>query len=250
MQLYIGFAALSVVALAIIGCVALLCCLTIVRAKRFKFVRNDWTQSKRLLKTGVNLVMPWESAVEVMLPSEGNKRAVWRDFDDNNGRIRYDPAPYMAMTREKTEVAIDLWIEYALVDISAVADRPDLNYANILDDAVRAKTLELVAAISLDDLTPVALMAKFEAVKWTPNGGLVVQHVGVQRIEFDAAMQDLLRAKAVGATSTAALGHVARVGFNQAVGQNRNAHLFVDTAAAEPLLGRGTRLRSRATASQ
>ncbi len=73
-------------------------------------------------------------------------------------------------------------------------------------------------------LNAVELAKRFGQVKWEPLNGLTIRHVGVQSIRFDSQMQEMLRGQSAGLSATEAAEHVERM----ALGQNRNASVFVD----------------------
>jgi hypothetical protein len=210
-------------ATALVGSIAACCMGRIVSAKHEGMVRNTLTQQTRKLATGMNLVLPWETTIELRLPfGGGNMR--FSEFPTNtNMYYRYDPAPYAVLTADQVEASIDLWINYSLTDLAYAADY-QANFLMLLDDAVRAEAQELVSNMARTKLNAVELAKRFAQVKWEPLNGLTIRRVGVQSIHFDPQMQEMLRGQSAGLSATEAAEHVERM----ALGQNHNASVIVD----------------------
>ncbi len=217
-----------VLALFSAGLCALGLCVYIVPAGRQRFVRNSWTQRKRTIQQGVNIVWPWEATIVMTLPVGPDPKVVFDSLPaDAQTTWTYDPPPYNASTKDQVDAAIDIWIEYMIVNPDAVSNVPNADFARSLENDVLANMQEIVAQLNRKDLQAGTLRRRFAAIEWVAKGGLKITRVDIQRIQFDDATQELLRAQSMGLSAADALTHVERTGFNSAIRTSRNTSMIV-----------------------
>jgi regulator of protease activity HflC (stomatin/prohibitin superfamily) len=213
---------------AAIALVLVLSLRRLVPAKHVVHVRNPYTQSRRALQPGFNLTWPWEEYIAPKLPI-GEDDACPMDKINPAAILRYDPEPYSVMTKDAVNAEIDLFVEYAIMNMDTILDTPDADYGMIIDDAARQMTVRLASQFKAADLTAVSLGDQFEKTTWPSAYGLQIKRVGVQHVTFDPAMQEMLRAVALGATPEQVLEHSSRRGLSDALRANKNASVFLGT---------------------
>ncbi len=194
-------------------------CFTIISAGHFAVVRHMFNQQTRRLGQGFNFVRPWEQWVVFKLPTA----ATVNDYRElrTGLPLRYDPEPYEVNTKDQIVVEVDLWIDYTVENLDALTMLPTADYKSWLDDRVREKTLEIVGETPRKQLNVRSLAAKFAAVEWPAGNALKITRVGVQAVDFDERMQEILRAESIGLRPHEAVAHVERMGLNNAVREGR-----------------------------
>jgi hypothetical protein len=210
----------------------------VVPSKRLRLLSNDLMGTKRVISGGFQLIPPWESTVEVQLPS-GHGLSYFKDFLPG-AHYRYDPPPYELLSKDQVTVFVDLWIDYEVHDLLALADFPKANYLAMLDDEVRAQAGAIVADYTRAELRGDTLKTRFEEHTWKKHGGVQIAHVGMQNFKFDAATQTLLRGMSMGLDATQAAKHAQQMSLHQAVGKGRGAQvLMTSDPGAGVLMGGG-----------
>ncbi len=233
-----------------IGVVLVLSLRHLVPANRLVHVRNPYTQRRRVLQPGFNLTWPWEEYISPKLPMGPHKGCLLTEINPV-AMFRYDPPPYSVMTKDAVKAEIDLFVEYVITNIGVVLDTPDADYGMIIDDAARQMAVRLASQVKATDLTAVSLGDQFEAATWPSAYGLQIKRVGVQHVTFDPAMQEMMRAVALGATPAEILEHSSRRGLSDALRANKNASVFLGTAGAPvPTTTVATRVQPRRAARQ
>jgi hypothetical protein len=218
---------------------ALCCFVHVVPSKRQRILLNNMMGTKRIISGGFQLIPPWESTVQAQLPYK-NGISYFQDFAPG-AVFRYDPPPYEVLSKDQVTVFIDLWIEYTIHDLAALAEAPEGNYHAMLDDEVRAEASAVAADYTRTELRGDTLKKRFAEHTWTKHPALQITHVGMQNFKFDAATQTLLRGISMGLQPIQAAQHAQQMALNRSVATNPGAQVLMTGDAASGVMMGGAR---------